>query len=234
MKVNFENERPTVLSRDLHEFLEVDTPYRLWFPRMCEYGFNEGIDYTPYNFVHPQNHQEVTDHQLTIEMAKEIAMLQRNEKGKQARTYFIQLEKEWNSPEKVMARALRIADKKMAELSTSNEILLTENKLLSQQNLQWATRNTLNAIIKAYGAKVGFEDGWRDFKKELLYNHGININLRITNRMNETGKKTKPATLTMIHDDELSKCTSTAVALCNNKQVDISSIMNKFLEQKGA
>lgn len=116
IKVNYENDRPTVLARDLHEFLEVETPFRLWFPRMAEYGFNEGNDYTPYIFVHPQNHQETTDYQLTIEMAKEICMLQRNERGKQARQYFIQLEKDWNSPELVMARALKMANSRIGSL----------------------------------------------------------------------------------------------------------------------
>lgn len=117
--INYENDRQTVSGRSLHEFLEVETPYRLWFPRMCEYGFSDGIDYTPYNFVHPLNNQETTDHQLTIEMAKEICMLQRNDKGKQARQYFIELEKKWNSPEAVMARALKMADKKIEALRTN-------------------------------------------------------------------------------------------------------------------
>jgi len=74
----------TVSGRELHSFLQADTPYRLWFPRMCEYGFIEGMDYTPYIFVHPQNKQESTDHQLTIEMAKEISMLQRRKWGEYA------------------------------------------------------------------------------------------------------------------------------------------------------
>ena len=114
--VNYDGEKQTVLARGLSEFLEVETPFRLWFPRMCEYGFLEGLDFTPYIFVHPQNKQETTDYQLTIEMAKEISMLQRTEKGKQARQYFIQLEKAWNSPEKIMARALQIADKQIQGL----------------------------------------------------------------------------------------------------------------------
>lgn len=88
---------------------------------MAEYGFTDSVDYTPYNFVHPQNHQDTSDYQLTVEMAKELCMLQRTEKGKQARTYFIQLEKDWNSPEKVMARALQIADRRIHNLSAQIE-----------------------------------------------------------------------------------------------------------------
>lgn len=117
--INYSNDRQTVSARMLHQFLEVDTPFRLWFPRMTEYGFINGTDYTPYIFVHPDNHQETTDHQLTIEMAKELCMLQRTEKGKQARQYFIELEKRWNSPDAVMARALKMADRKILSLQSA-------------------------------------------------------------------------------------------------------------------
>jgi len=133
IKVNYENERPTVLGRDLHEFLEVSTEYRHWFPRMCEYGFTENVDYTPFNFEHPQNKQVTVNHQLTVEMAKEISMLQRNEKGKQARQYFIELEKYWNTPEQVMARAIKMADMTIAKLSTGIKAL--EAKIDEQKPL---------------------------------------------------------------------------------------------------
>lgn len=80
----------TVVSgRELHEFLEVNSPYRKWFPRMIAYGFEIDVDYTPDIFVHPLNLQETEDHILTLDMAKEIAMIQRTEKGKLARQYFI-------------------------------------------------------------------------------------------------------------------------------------------------
>lgn len=120
IKINYNNERPTVLGRDLHEFLEVKTAYKDWFPRMCEYGFVEGIDFCSF-LSESTGGRPSQDHQLTIEMAKEICMLQRNEKGKQARQYFIQLEKDWNSPEKVMARALQIADRKIRHLEDKIE-----------------------------------------------------------------------------------------------------------------
>lgn len=119
IKVNYDSDRPTVLARDLYDFLEVKTAYKDWFPRMCEYGFSEGIDFCSF-LSESTGGRPAQDAQLTIEMAKEIAMLQRNDQGKKARQYFIQLEKDWNSPEKVMARALRIADKKIYALETEN------------------------------------------------------------------------------------------------------------------
>ena len=96
--------------------LEVKTAYKDWFPRMVEYGFAEEIDFCSF-LSESTGGRPSHDHELTIEMAKELCMIQRNEKGKQARQYFVQLEKDWNSPEKVMARALQIADKKIHSLT---------------------------------------------------------------------------------------------------------------------
>lgn len=104
-----------VNGRDLHMFLEINTPYSKWFNRMCEYGFVENVDYITVDkkvrrsdgTVMPQTQ---FDHSLTIEMAKQLCMLARNDKGREAREYFIAVEKEWNSPEKVMSRALKIAN----------------------------------------------------------------------------------------------------------------------------
>lgn len=113
-------ERITVSARDLHEFLEVKDPYRNWFPRMCEYGFEENKDFRTF-LCETSSGRPKHDAEITIDMAKELCMLQRNEKGKQARQYFIQLEKDWNSPEKVMARALQIANKKLQVLEAKAE-----------------------------------------------------------------------------------------------------------------
>lgn len=130
LKINYDDDRPTVSGRELHKALEVETPYRLWFPRMCEYGFVQGADYTPYIFVHPQNKQEIEDHRLNIPMAKEVAMLQRTPKGQQVRQYFIDAEESWNRPEMVLARAnkiqtrmLEVANGKVFRLEAENAAL---------------------------------------------------------------------------------------------------------------
>lgn len=109
----------------MHEFLEVKTSYKDWFPRMVEYGFTEGTDFCSI-LSESTGGRPATDHAIKLDMAKELAMIQRTEKGKQARQYFIQIEKDYNSPEKIMARALQIAEK---ELST----LRLECKVQSQQ-----------------------------------------------------------------------------------------------------
>lgn len=121
--IQFNDERITLSARELYEFIGLEERFSKWWERMVSYGFDEGIEYTPYQKVHPQNNQEITDYQITIDMAKEIAMLQRNEKGKEARQYFIQLEKQWNSPEYVMKRALEFANKKVDALVHENKEL---------------------------------------------------------------------------------------------------------------
>jgi anti-repressor protein len=115
-----ENQEPVMSARALHEFLEIGTAYKDWFPRMAEYGFVEGIDFCS-NLSESTGGRRSTDHIIKLDMAKEIAMIQRSEKGKQARQYFLQIEKEWNSPEKVMARALLMADKKIHLLTAQIE-----------------------------------------------------------------------------------------------------------------
>ena len=132
IKINYESDRPTVLARDLHEFLEVKTAYKDWFPRMCEYGFAEGEDYWTFlsNWSDGLPGKPRHDAQLTIDMAKEICMLQRNEKGKQARQYFLQLEREWNSPEAVMSRALRMAEERLERFKAINANLSVQNAIM--------------------------------------------------------------------------------------------------------
>lgn len=113
-----ENQEPIVSGRELHEKLEVKDHYTDWFKRMCEYGFNEGVDFVSLseNSEKPQGGRPLTNHLLKLDMAKEIAMIQRTDKGKQVRQYFLEIEKEYNSPEKIMARALRIAEKELNTL----------------------------------------------------------------------------------------------------------------------
>ena len=135
--VNYDSGRPTVLGRDLHNALEVNSNYTTWFNRMTEYGFTENIDFTTYfpNLESENQHggQNKTDHQLSIEMAKEICMIQRSEKGKQCRQYFIELEKQWNSPEMVMKRALEIANQRVEEMRQQNKTLETTVAVQTQQ-----------------------------------------------------------------------------------------------------
>jgi anti-repressor protein len=100
IKVDYSNQEPTVSGRELHAFLEVKSKYGDWFHRMREYGFTEGIDFILVAQKRETNntknpYTEYLDHQLTIPMAKELCMIQRTEKGKIARQYFLYIEKAW-------------------------------------------------------------------------------------------------------------------------------------------
>ena len=129
IKVNYDNDTPTVSGRELHELLDVKTAYKDWFPRMCEYGFAEGTDFCSF-LSESTGGRPATDHQLTIEMAKEICMLQRNDKGKQVRQYFLNLEKAWNTPEMIMSRALKMAENQICKLQAVNSELTVKNQIL--------------------------------------------------------------------------------------------------------
>lgn len=119
LKVNYDNDRITLSARELHEFLGVSTRYNDWIKRMVEYGFNENTDYqaiTQKRVTAQGNETSFIDHEITLDMAKEIAMIQRSDKGKEVRQYFLELERRWNSPEAVMNRALEYSRKQVKEL----------------------------------------------------------------------------------------------------------------------
>lgn len=131
LKINYETEQPTVSARELYEGLEIKTAFKDWFPRMAAYGFEENQDFilvaqkratnNPKNPVATYN-----DYQISVDMAKQICMIQRSEKGKLYRQYFIDLEKAWNTPEQIFARALKMADQKIEKLKETNAGLLED------------------------------------------------------------------------------------------------------------
>lgn len=158
-----ENHEPVVSGRQLHETLGVKTAYKDWFPRMTEYGFTEGEDFNPLKIEQVREEgtrkvkRQIEDHVIKLDMAKEIAMIQLTDKGKEVRTYFIQVEKDFNSPEKIMARALLMADKKIKLLESQNENLLIEleeaNKNADYLDLILQTKDslTITQIAQDYG-----------------------------------------------------------------------------------
>ena len=114
--VNYDNDRPTVLGRDLHEKLGIKTAYKDWFPRMCEYGFIEGEDFCSF-LSESSGGRPAANHQLTLDMAKQICMIQRSEAGKRYREYFLEIERKWNDPVTSMARSLVYANRQLASVT---------------------------------------------------------------------------------------------------------------------
>lgn len=119
LKVNYDTDQPTVSARDLHEKLNIGTQYTKWFERMKEYGFSENEDFKAISqkrLTAQGNETTYMDHEISIDMAKQICMIQRSPEGKMIRQYFIDLEKAWNTPEQIMARALKMANQSIDSL----------------------------------------------------------------------------------------------------------------------
>ena len=181
--VNFDSKSP-VNGRDLHMKLEIGTPYHKWMPRMIEYGFTENIDFSVTDiFVHNPNGGKQTqiNHQLTIDMAKHICMIQRSKVGKKIRQYFIDIENQWNSPEAIMGRALKIANQTIENLNTQIANLLPK-------------ATTYDAVMETFDCV-----SYRDFCNKIRDTFGIKENevreylvaQRLIYRVNEFNDKSR-------------------------------------------
>lgn len=175
-----------VSGRELHEFLEIGTQYTKWFNRMSEYGFEENVDFTvfvknDYDVTAFGGIRKITDHAMTIDMAKEISMIQRNEKGKLARRYFIEVEKAWNSPEMIMKRALEISSRKIDDLH--EQISLDRPKVLLAESISAShtaiSVGDLAKLLNQNGIEIGrnrlFE--WLRENNYLISQQGIEFNM---------------------------------------------------------
>lgn len=119
-----ENQEPVVSARELYERLEIKTRFSDWWKSQLNYGFEEYIDFTGVGTPTVVNNGailELQDYVIKLDMAKELAMVSKSDKGKEVRKYFIQVEKDFNSPEKIMARALQIANRELSTLRIQME-----------------------------------------------------------------------------------------------------------------
>lgn len=169
--VNEQNDEQVVSGRALHQFLGVGTEYMKWFARMCEYGFAENADYTVFvkNDENPNGGRPSTDHVLKLDMAKELCMLARSDKGKQARRYFLELEREWNSPEKVMARALKIAQQKLTVFGDRIKLLEADaERMRPKEIFADAVTGSSDTIPVGELAKILRQNGYRIGRNRLF------------------------------------------------------------------
>ena len=163
IKITKDEQGNSVVSgRDLHEFLEVNTPYTQWFERMVGYGFAENVDFIGLSqkSEKPIGGRPTVDHALTLDMAKEISMIQRTEKGKQARQYFIEVEKEYK---KQIGQSQFRLPKNLTEMSTMFfDVMKDQDKKIEEQsekvnflmNLSGLTSPRNKELTKARNKKI--------------------------------------------------------------------------------
>lgn len=135
--VNYEAEQPTVSARDLHEALEINKRFSTWFETNSK-GFVENEDFTSVltgTVVNNGAQRELQDYKMSVDMAKHICLMSRTEKGKQIRQYFLDLEKAWNTPEQIFARALKMADRTIDKLKTENTMLIEDNERMKPKEI---------------------------------------------------------------------------------------------------
>lgn len=179
--INYDGEQPTVSARALHTGLGIRSNFTTWFDRMCEYGFTE-VDYKkcfPNLESGCNGGQNRVDYLISVDMAKQICMIQRSPEGKQIRQYFIDLEKAWNTPEQIMARALKVADKRIELLKQDNVLLAQDvERMRPKEIFADAVAASHTSILIGELAKLLKQNGVETGQRRLfswLRNHGYLI-----------------------------------------------------------
>ena len=226
-----DSHEPVVSGRQLHEALGVKTKYADWFNRMIEYGFTENQD-----FLLLKNEQQTgrgghnkVDHIIKLDMAKEIAMIQRTDRGKQVRQYFIQVEKDFNSPEKIMARALLMADKKVHKLEA--QIEADKPKVLFADAVSASHTSILVGDLAKLISQNGYKIGgnrlfvWLRENGYLIKRKGSDWNMPTQRSMEMKLFEIKESTIT--HPDGHISVSKTVKVTGKGQQYFINKFLNK-------
>lgn len=165
IKINYDTEQPTVSARELHKALAIEKRFSAWFETNSQ-GFVEGEDFTGVlvGTEVPNNggyqHRELQDYELSVDMAKHICLMSRTEKGKQCRQYLIDLEKAWNTPEQIMSRALKIADRTIEKLKSENAVLTKDvGRMKPKEVFADAVATSNQSILIGQLAKILRQNG---------------------------------------------------------------------------
>ena len=182
-----------VSGRELHDFLEVDTPYTQWFDRMIDYGFTENTDFKGLSqkSEKPIGGRPRIDHVMTLDMAKEVAMIQRTDRGKQARQYFIEIDKQAHHDMTGLSPATRAAVAATQALAAQerrlNRVDAKVNAIsdiVSISTMDWrrATRDIITKIAHMRGDD--YQSTRKDIYKDVEQRGGYSLSTRLTNLRN--------------------------------------------------
>ncbi|MDU1488424.1 antA/AntB antirepressor family protein [Ligilactobacillus animalis] len=155
-----------VSGRELHDFLEINTPYTQWFERMVGYGFDENVDFIGLSqkSEKPIGGRPQQDHALTLDMAKEISMIQRTERGKQARQYFLEIEKRYKqqlpqTPEERLALTMQVANRlnnRMMKVEDEIDYIKNKSEIDSTQRYKLKAARNRKAVEICGGHESNF------------------------------------------------------------------------------
>lgn len=169
--INYENETPTVSARELHEKLNIEKRFSAWFETNSQ-GFIEGEDYTSVlsgTVVNNGAHRDLQDYEVSVDMAKHICLMSRTEAGKQCRQYLIDLEKAWNTPEQVFARALKMADREIEKLKANTNLLLQDvERMKPKEVFADAVSSSHTSVLIGDLAKILKQNGYDTGQKRLF------------------------------------------------------------------
>jgi anti-repressor protein len=159
-----------VSARELYKGLEITERFSNWFNRICAYGFVENEDFLGCKVFNTLAKQELQDYVVSLDMAKQICMLQRSELGKKYRNYLIKLEKAWNTPEAVMARALQVANQTLDNIK--QQVAIMQPKAVVYDELVDRSK-TMN--FRDMAAKLGFtqKEFMTILKAKYIYKNSI-------------------------------------------------------------
>jgi anti-repressor protein len=237
LKINYDADQMTVSARDLHERLNIESNFTTWFKRMCEYGFEEGKDFFP-KMEESTGGRPSKEFDISVDMAKEICMIQRSPEGKQIRQYFIELEKAWNTPEQIMARALKMANQSIESLKQDNAVLLEDNKRMRPKEIfADAVSSSHTSILIGELAKILKQNGvdtgqrrlfeWLRRNGYLIRRNGADYNMPTQRSMEMKLFEIKESTA--INPDGSTRINRTPKVTGKGQ----AYFINKFLDYKG-
>lgn len=200
--INQENGDIAISGRELYEFLDINTQYTKWFERMAEYGFEENVDYLTISqkrLTGQGNVTQYTDHVLKLDTAKQISMIQRTEKGKQAREYFIEIEKKYKAQQVALPQTYKEALLALVGKVEENErleaekVMLIEQKQEVEEKLDFVVESniTFDQFNRYFNALIKLIADKKHTDSQTIYNecyyflksgHGIDLNQRQRNK----------------------------------------------------